>query len=59
MEQVIAEEGAVWPGYKVLTPSGWKTVVSVGRTTDAFVYAFEDGSHFPTASGMTISIQRG
>jgi uncharacterized protein YbdZ (MbtH family) len=59
MEQVTAEMGAVWPGYKVLTPAGWKKVVRVGRTTDAFVYVFEDGTYFITASGMCISIFRG
>lgn len=59
MEQVIAEMGSVWPGYQVWTACGFKRVVRVGRTPDAFVYVFEDGTEFITASGMQISIRRG
>lgn len=58
MEHVIAEMGAVWPGYQVLTPAGWKKVVRVGRTPDAFVYGFDDGTQFITASGVGITINR-
>lgn len=59
MEQVVAEMGSVWPGYSVLTPAGLKKVVRVGRTPHEFIYEFEDGTHFITASGMTITITRG
>lgn len=58
MEHVIAEQGAVWPGYEVLTPAGWKKVVRVSRTTDSFVYGFDDGTHFITACGMRVTINR-
>ncbi len=51
--------GSVWPGYSVLTPAGLKKVVRVGRTPHEFIYEFEDGTHFITASGMTITITRG
>lgn len=59
MEEVIAEMGSVWPGYELLTPAGWKTVSTVGRTSNEFIYRFEDGTEFQAASGKSLTIRRG
>lgn len=58
MEQVKPADDAVLPGYKVLTPAGWKKVVRVGKTTDAYVYVFDDGSCHITNKCFGVSVQR-